>query len=192
MNNSNNPNQFDPKQGGSPFKQDNPYASPIAPTGFSNQSFDGRKLGPGNLVRQVPVVGSLMIVQGILVALVGGSLAVFSLFLVDMINDAPGPGMPSEQAFFLQLGYGIFGSLLLAIGVLNIYSGIRLIGYRGRMLAFLALSTGLMTLFSCYCAPTAIGLAVYGFIVLLNGPTMTAFKLRRDGMKKEDVLSNFY
>ena len=40
--------------------------------------------------------------------------------------------------------------------------------------------------------PAAIGLAIYGLIILLNGQTTLAFQLRKDGMQKDVMLRNFY
>ena len=199
MSNPNDPNSFDPNQPSSPFKNHNPYAAPVShgAAGYSPGGPAGRSLGPGNMVRQVPVIGGLMIAQGALVCLMGGGAVIGSFFIREMMMNGPGGpggpgGMPAQQAGMFQAGYLIVGLILFTIGALSVYSGIRLFSYQGRTLAIVSLALGVLPSITCYCAPTAIGLAIYGLIILLNGQTTLAFQLRKDGMQKDVMLRNFY
>src|SRR5205823_5880308 len=66
-------------------------------------------------------------------------------------------------------------------GLLRIVAGLFNIRYRRRGLGIAALAVGLVTMMTAYCAPTAIGLAVYGLIVYLNEPVVLAFQMGDSG-----------
>ncbi len=106
-----------------------------------------------------------------------------------------GDGEPSETelaiASFVGWFYGGIGVALLAIGILQIYAGIRNLSFKGRTVGIVALSFGILTVFTCWCAPTAIGLAIYGLIVYLSPAVTHAFQLRKDGVSKDNILARF-
>ena len=45
--------------------------------------------------------------------------------------------------------------------------------------AIVMLCTGMLSIATCYCFPTRFALAIYGLIVLLNGPVKLAFRFER-------------
>jgi hypothetical protein len=50
---------------------------------------------------------------------------------------------------------------------------------------------GLSSMLSCYCAPTAVGLLVYGLILFLNPAVKTAFQMVEQGHSVDQVLAAF-
>lgn len=141
------------------------------------------------MVSQVFVVAILMIVQGCLVALMGlmlEALAAFVQWAPDQFNQGQ-----QEMSQVLMLVYAIMGAGLLAIGGLQIVAGYRNLQYRGRTMGIVALSVGLLPVFTCYCAPTAIGLAIYGLIIYLHNDSLRAFQLGEQGYRRDQIMAAF-
>lgn len=63
--------------------------------------------------------------------------------------------------------------------------------FRGRTLGIVALSSGLLSIAGCYCLPTAIGLFIYGLIVLLNEPVKRAFAMGEQGRSASEIQTHF-
>ncbi len=142
------------------------------------------------MVNQVPIVGVLMIVQGVLDTLVGIGIGFYAFFMPMLFDEmqrqaaAQGnntPPMPPEMGLAMTIGIVVLGTAIVSIGVLTIYSGIRVIKYEARTLGIASLCAGMATIATCYCFPTSIALAVYGMIVLLNASVSLAFDLRKQG-----------
>ncbi len=105
---------------------------------------------------------------------------------------APMPApMPAGFEWMLLAIYGSMGLISLVIGVLGIWAGIRMLKFRGRILGIVALSSGLLSIAGCYCLPTAIGLFVYGLIVLLNEPVKRAFAMGEQGRTAAEIQNHF-
>ena len=106
---------------------------------------------------------------------------------------APVPAAPMPAGFELIMlaMYGSMGLISLVIGVLGIWAGIRMLKFRGRTLGIVALSSGLLSIAGCYCLPTAIGLFIYGLIVLLNEPVKSAFAMGEQGRTAADIQNQF-
>ena len=102
----------------------------------------------------------------------------------------PAP-MPAGFEWMLLAIYGSMGLISLVIGVLGIWAGIRMLKFRGRILGIVALSSGLLSIAGCYCLPTAIGLFVYGLIVLLNEPVKRAFAMGEQGRTAAEIKNHF-
>jgi hypothetical protein len=84
------------------------------------------------------------------------------------------------------------GLLVLLGSALHIVAGIRNYGYRSRTLGIVALITGMATtLVTCYCAPTAIAIGVYGLVCYLNPSVTQAFQMVATGRPKSEVLTWF-
>lgn len=152
------------------------------------------------LVHHVMALSILTIVQGALVLLYGIGLMILA-FVMPVFLQAQGgmprqPGMPAAPmpagAEWMMLAiYGSMGLVSLVIGVLGIWAGIRMIKFRGRTLGIVALSSGLLSIAGCYCLPTAIGLFVYGLIVLLNPSVKRAFELGEQGHSASEIENHF-
>ncbi|MBC8871500.1 MAG: hypothetical protein H8E44_18915 [Planctomycetes bacterium] len=180
---------------------DNPYASP-------DLGSAGAPVGPmpyypppasRGMVKHVPVLAILMIVQGALEVLMGlgliGMGAFFPMMMQgEMAQQAGPPGGPPPEAmtWVLLAIYGGMGVVVLIGAVLHIFAGIRNYKFRGRVLGFVALIAGMVTtLMTCYCAPTAIALGVYGLICFLNPEVTHAFAMAKAGKKKDEILATF-
>ena len=167
----------------------NPVTSPQPPSG-----------SPRGMVNHVMALGILMIIQGALNALCGFGAAALA-FVVPALMKAqagmPGrPGMPPQQMppemeWVMIVIYGGAGLVLLSTGILVIWGGIRVMKFRSYTLGIVALSSGLLAIFGCYCAPTAIALFIYGLIVLLNPQVKEAFAMGEEGRSSADIQSHF-
>lgn len=153
------------------------------------------------LVHHVTALSILTIVQGSLVTLFGLGLMAMALVMPAMLKAQAEmrpqprmparPPMPEHVELTLLFVYGGMGVISLVIGVLGIWAGIRMLKFRGRTLGFVALSSGLLTIAGCYCLPTAIGLFIYGLIVLLNEPVRRAFTMGEQGRTAAEIQNHF-
>lgn len=183
-----------------PFS-DNPYSTPA-------MTRDVDAAGPypavpaaagRGMTRHVPVVAILMMVQGGLELLAGLGLVGMGVFMMFMMRmeevrgrGAGPPDMPPEAFGWIMLGmYGGMGLIALAAGGLHLWAGLRNYRFRSRTLGFVALAGGLATVFTCYCAPTAIALGVYGLITYLNYEVAQAFAMGEAGRTREEILAVF-
>jgi hypothetical protein len=146
----------------------------------------------------VPIVAILMMVQGALEAVMGlGLVAMGGFFPVIMRMEAEqqGPGAPPVPAetmsWMMLIIYGGLGLVVLVAAGLHIFAGIRNYKFRGRTLGLVALGGGMVTVMTCYCAPTAIGLGVYGLITYLNPEVAQAFAMGEAGTSREDILAAY-
>jgi hypothetical protein len=89
------------------------------------------------------------------------------------------------------VGGGIVAVVMIGLGILLIYSGISVARYQRRTLAIIALASGLITLFTCYCFPTSLLLGIYGMILLFNQPVAYAFDLRSKGHSAQEIQKAF-
>lgn len=167
------------------FMDDNPYRMPSTPVAITPIL----QLG---IVRQVPTLGVLMAVQGGLVCAVGLLLVGVGFmfpFLLEMQAQQPGAVPPPGGVEILMLAvYAGMGMLLLVVGGLTIYSGIRVYRFQSRVMAMVMLGAGFLTIMSCYCLPTAIALAIFGFIVLTKTPVIHAFRIAEGSRMTADEI----
>ncbi len=171
-----------------PFR-DNPYASPASPSGGTPFSVPPAPPSQTGMVRHVPLIGILMIIQGgleVCMALVLIGMGAFwpaMMALGEAQGDKwapPRQEAPPEMFWLMGAMYGLFGAVVLGAAVLHIVAGIRNYKFRSRVLGIIALVVGMAaTLLCCYCAPSAIALGVYGLICLTNPEVVRAFELAR-------------
>jgi hypothetical protein len=157
------------------------------------------------MVNQAAVVGVLMAVQGAMNC-VAGLISAFYAALMPLTmqllqrqaaqqagqngGNAPVP-MPENIGWYFAIGGTLVAVVLIGLGVLLIYTGFSVARYQRRTLAMIALGSGLITLFTCYCFPTSLALAVYGMIFLLNQPVSLAFDLRSQGHSAPEIQRAF-
>ena len=168
-----------------------PSPPPIPPPHFSSGYFrdaaaqpDRRPLGRG-LVGHVPIVAGLMVALG---ALEGGLALLFILFALVSLT------IPRNSGANPELLAALYGSLAVVVGscaILRVAAGVYARRFRRRNLAMVALGLGLAAAFTGFCAPTAIGLAVYGLIVLFNESVVAAFDLARGGKTRAEIEAAF-
>jgi hypothetical protein len=100
--------------------------------------------------------------------------------------------MPPEQ--FLWIAGAIYlaiGVAALASGILRIVAGVQNYRFKNRVLGLASIIVGMAPVFTCYCAPTAIGLLVYGLIIHLDPAVVAAFKMVAEGKTATQVLAAF-
>lgn len=176
---------------------DNPYQSPIEVEAGPTFEHALPKPTPSRAVRQVRVVALLMIAQGVLEIPLGvffGSIAgIFPFILKSADRQVLGPEGENVRFFWLiSITYGLLGAAHLAAGVLHIVAGWRNYRFRGRILGFVAMWVGIITLIAPLCTLTAIGLLVYGMIIYLNESVVKAFAMAEKGYRIDDIKAVFY
>ncbi len=174
----------------------NPFAAPRSRGGVPEIGLDMPENGPvnGGLVRHVMPVAILMIIQGVLELLLGIVYMGLIVFVPMLMRDMPaGQGMPPPATFesILMITYGVMGGDGLIAGVLHVVAGIYGLRYRRRMLGIVALAAGMLGASTIYCAPTAIGLAIYGLITYCNPAVVAAFALGDAGVPPAGVRARF-
>ena len=163
----------------------NPYA---APTVSDLKSKPG---GRSTFVPQIRIAAICMIIQAMLELLFSGYLIAMSFFMNSVVVQQQQNSMPPEQqemienVFFFYFGIG--GGLVLIIGVLRLVAGILGVMYRGRTLGLVTHFLGLVSMLTCYCLPTAIGVCVYGCVVYFNSDVAHAFKMRAEGNTVQEI-----
>ena len=143
-------------------------------------------------MHHVRVVAILMIVQGVLefVASLGlAAMAVFMWQAVSQCHDAKTPGrQPSGCSLWSMAALRLPHWRLPC---LHVVAGLRNWRFRGRTLGIVALAAGMVTVFTCYCLPTAMALGVYGLIVYLNGEVSDAFRMAEAGQSVDQIFATF-
>jgi hypothetical protein len=146
------------------------------------------------MVQQVPIVGILMIVHGALVALMGLLYAIMGPTMLAMFQlDQNAAKRPDDQTMMtiMSIVYIGCGLLVLGIGALHVISGIQCMRFRGRTLAIATLFCNIPVLMTCYCAPTGIGITVYGLIVLFQNDVAQAFAMAAQGATVAEIKNAF-
>jgi len=177
---------------------DNPFASPhpVKPgmPAPQHQPSAGR-----GYVQQVPVIASLFIAQGVLLLLMTAYFTFTAVFMSNMDKFMPPEAqqgaefqeMMDVQQWIFGVGFGIAAGLLAIVAILHFVAAYLGFNYKGRVFGIATMIIGLVSMITCYCAPTAIGLAVYGMIVYFNPAVNKAFAMGKSGMKKQQILSHF-
>jgi hypothetical protein len=176
--------------GQNPFG-DNPYASPTSAPDAGYGGPGGPIVSRG-MVAHVLAVAIMMIVQGVMEILLGlmyaGAGLVVPMLMESELRRNPSGAPPTW--FFLAL-YGAMGLMGLVPGILHLIGGIRGLRYRGRTFGILALCAGMLSVFTCYCAPTSIALGIYGLITYLNPQVAQAFAMGDAGRTRDEIRSAF-
>ena len=142
------------------------------------------------MVSQVPIIGILMIVNGVLCILYGIVQMAMGPFM-QSIFAMQGAQMPPEAKVQMQqmqqmMGWMVWvyialGTLNAVAGLINIVGGIPAMRYRSRTFVIVALFTNVLTFASCYCLPTSLGLMIWGLIVMFQKDATEAFKMGTAG-----------
>ena len=176
----------------------NPYQSPaFDPKQFQDQpGYFAATASDFGWVRQVRTFAILNAVQGVLEVPVGLMWTGLSAIFPTMIRmeqqkkGDQGEVAMDETMFWVVAGvYLAIGIPLVISGVLRIVAAVQNYRFKGRTLGLVSIIGGMATLFSCYCAPTAVGLLVYGLILHLNPAVKAAFELRRKGYTPDQILA---
>ena len=157
-----------------PFS-DNSHQSPYA---FQSQVPYGDGGGGGDSYnKQLPVIGILTIVQASLELLVGVLLAFAAVMMGIMQNNPDLMRQPNAPPmFWMAVGYGVAASVIGIVALIRLTSGIMILRRRGRMFSIVISILGLVTVFTCYCSLTSIGLCVYSLIVLIQPSVIAEYE----------------
>ncbi len=96
----------------------------------------------------------------------------------------------TTQALMTSL-FGAWGAIAVVLSILYITAGILNLGLRARGFGIATLLIGLLTMLTVYCALTGIPLSVYGLIIYFNPAVGEAFRMRKQGLTKQQVLATF-
>lgn len=183
-----------PDQPVNPFSDQiaNPYSAPSpqltnAPSGFPMPV-------SGGLVNHVVIVGILQIVFGIMELMMGGILFFYAFLfsvILPSVKNGNGPPPPPEMIFWISIGSGVAGVIVLLFSILRITTGIFCFWFKNRTLTLVSLIGGLVTALTCYCSPFSIGIGVYGMVVMFDAAVKQAYQLSSDGVSAEEVRARF-
>ena len=151
---------------------------------------------PSPLVQQVRVIAILNAVQGGLELLMGLYYIGMAFFFPAMMMMDPdinnNPNEPPEQFFWIFIIiFGLLGGGVFVSAILRIVAAFKNWNYRGRILGIISFGAGMVTVITCYCAPTAVGMLIYGLIVYLNPSVAHAFEMGESGEPPETIQARF-
>jgi len=142
------------------------------------------------VVGQVKFVGILMMVNGVTVAIMGGIYVAMGAVMMGSMPPPPAGGGGPPPEIFLVI-YGSMGGAALIAGLLNLIAGFRVMMMRNRTFGLVALFSNVLALTTCYCILTAIGMMVYGLVVLFNSDVARAFEMVARGATPEEAVRRF-
>ena len=156
----------------------NPYSdNNQSPYAFESQLPSGIN---DSYVKQLPVVGILTIVQASLELVMSVILVGVGIMMATMQNNPQFQKMPNPPNMnVISIGYSIFGGFIGVMALLRLISGIMILRRRGRIFAIVVSVLGLISVFTCYCSLTSIGLCVYSLIVLIQPSVIGEFDKER-------------
>lgn len=154
---------------------------------YFRESQSAAPLAPSErgMVGHVSIVATLMIVLGAIEGSFGGASLLFSLVALSL------PAGPGPDTHFLAVLFAVVSIPAIAVSALRIFAGIYNLRFRRRKLGMTSLVVGLILVFTGYCAPTAIGLAVYGLLVYLNESVVAAFEMGDAGRSPMEINAAF-
>ena len=152
------------------------------------------------MVRQVPIIGILMIVNGVLCILYGFVQMAMGPFMQSIFAMRGAQAPPQQRAQMQQVQemmkiftyvYAAMGIANAAGGVLNIAAGIPALRYRRRIFVIVGLFANIATFASCYCMPTSLGLMIWGLIVMFQKDVDKAFEMGAVGHSVDEIKRRF-
>jgi hypothetical protein len=158
------------------------------------------------VIGQVQVVCILMIIQGVLECLLGMIVGLGGFLFPDLIRSInlmvqeeqkrqpagpPIQGIPEEFGWLMTALIVAMALGALVAGLLKITAGIRGLEYRGRVHGIVALFCSILAFPICYCAPTGLGVMIYGLIVYFNGDVGRAFAMAQKGKSPQEIRAYF-
>lgn len=145
------------------------------------------------MVRHVRTVAILMIVNGALQALMGVVYGAMGPVMFIMTRQGSAGG-PPDQTVMLGVMAGVYialGLLVVLAGVLNIIAGTRALKFRNRIFVLVGLFANALVLPTFYCAPTSIGVLIFGILVFFHAEVVHAFELGDQGVPAAEILKRF-
>jgi hypothetical protein len=149
-------------------------------------------------VNQIRVFAILNAVQGIMEIPMGLFTAGMGFLLPTIMHfeEANNPNAAQDappEWFFWGIGafYVAIGLPALICGIVRLVAAYKNYRFRGRTLGIVSIILGLGSMFTCYCAPTAVALLVYGLMLYMNNAVRAAFQMGEDGHSVEQILTAF-
>lgn len=142
---------------------------------------------PSSMVTQVPIIGILMIVHGSLACIMGLLFMIIGPTIIVMEGNRNRNQNDDKVIAVVLL---IFGGLILISGLFNIVAGIRAQKYRSRGFVLTALFLNVLSMCS-YCFLTALGLMIYGLIVMFQSDVGRAFAMGEEGYSPDEIKRKF-
>jgi hypothetical protein len=180
------------RKGTFPLEPTNPYS--VQDYQAPATTVTGQPVLNRSIVVQIRVIAILMIVHGSLCVFLGIGLAILSVFLPSVIiaqqqkmPPQPNGVTPPQMQLMLVAIYGGMAAAGIIPGLLQIIAGIANLRLKGRVFGIVALVSGMLSVGTCYCTPTAVGLLVYGLIIYLNETTKQVFALGREGKSWREI-----
>lgn len=138
-----------------------------------------------------------MIVQGFLEAgmglvYIGMAFVAPAIFEQAQMQQQGQPGLPPGFVGIMTGVYGGMGAAGILAGVLRVVAGFRNIRYRGRVFGIVSMIVGLLSIGTCYCSLTSVGLLIYGLIVYLNLEVIQAFQLGEQGVSSDEIKARHF
>jgi len=171
----------------------NPYAATDTPLNFDPSQSGARLPGDNTMVQRITVLAILTFVAAGFEVLMAVMLMLMPLLFmaVDIRENGQRPVGQEQMMLYASIGYGVAGALILAIALLRIFAGMKLMKFEGKKLYLVSIFLGLLPAMTCYCAPTALGIFIFGLIVLLNAGVDRAFTMRRSGLPPQEIRRHF-
>lgn len=145
-------------------------------------------------VGHVPLLGTLMVVHGVLEVLFAAFLGAVTVSIPDAVQRGVDTNavMPARLS---TLTFGVYAAMTLwlaLLGGLHIYSGARIRRFRGRGGGVAVLCLGfLAVLGGCLCFPASMALGIYGLVVLLDESVALAFRFSDAGFAPDRIRRAF-
>lgn len=177
----------------------NPFEAPAPAEKRVEETFIYEHDGSGRTyVRQVGVVSALMIAQGILMFLFAVACIGYSIFFANLgkivsLEEQANfeANFPESTQMMMTSIFGFWGAISIPLAILYLIAGVLNLGLRARAFGIVTLLMGLATTLTVYCTLTGIPLSVYGLIIYFNPAVGEAFRLRKQGMSKQEVLATY-
>jgi hypothetical protein len=150
------------------------------------------------LIGHVRVVAVLSMIEGVLELMLAALCLLVGVLGVGMraqfIREFEKGGDPNAHVFvnFVTIFYCSAGIVMLIIGGMRIYAGLRNYFFQGRALGIVSVCLGFAGSVTGICALPAIGLGVYALIVYFNKEATEAFQMRSQGATADDVIKAFH
>lgn len=107
-------------------------------------------------------------------------------------NARQAPEVKAMVESILTITFAVMSGVVGFLSFFYFVSAYFAFNYKGRLFGIVTMTLGaVMSVFTCYCAPTAIGLSVYGMIIYLNPAVKQAFEMRKSGLKGKQILEQF-
>jgi len=102
----------------------------------------------------------------------------FSAFAVGFGALSYKMGADDLESTIVMVAYAVFAVGALPAGALQLAAGLRVRGFRGRIMALVSMWVGVAAFFlgSVFCFPSALGLLIFGHIVLLDERVKQCFE----------------